>query len=396
MTLYELSQELRALNRSQQFNQTLNYFKNSKHQFDNAMLGNNRYVVYEMIVALINTGYCDAVFNFMSIYNVSLDGKTFSYLLKVAKDKASINWPFIAKFCCLMNPLSLDTSCTITETIIKGKKKSVEYASDRENWYSLYTKALLETGQYEQCSFISKEALDILDKFHYNNDIWFARRIALSNKNLGDVSTALGELKKLLNKKKEWFIQSEIAQLHFDKGELEPALEYAIQGLLNYGGINFKVGLLNLVGDILMGKQNKEMAYYHYLLSVQLRIKNEWKVPLELQEKVKRTVVGDGALTDIDEIHKKLQSYWNSAFGKIAKGTDSNSFISGVIDKILNDNEKGINGFIKFGKNQSVYFRVPIQKNGNSLIKGQEVTFKILPAKEPGQRDLAINVRPKK
>ena len=55
---------------------------------------------------------------------------------------------------------------------------------DKENWFAYKTKALLKLGEWQECFDTSKNALEVLDNFHYSNDIWFARRIALAKKNL--------------------------------------------------------------------------------------------------------------------------------------------------------------------------------------------------------------------
>ena len=73
--------------------------------------------------------------------------------------------------------------------------------------------------------------------------------------------------------------------------------------------------------------------------------------------------------------------------------TDRNQHI-GKIDKILHNDEKCADGFIRYDNNRSVYFRL---HSTDALIKtlrvGLEVTFTILPPKEDGKKGRAINIK---
>ena len=60
----------------------------------------------------------------------------------------------------------------------------------------------MKLGKFQECYDVSKLALETFEKFHYSNDIWFARRIALSKKNLGNSEDAIKELQQILRKKK--------------------------------------------------------------------------------------------------------------------------------------------------------------------------------------------------
>ena len=82
--------------------------------------------------------------------------------------------------------------------------------------------------QYQECFEVSKQALEAFEKFHYSNDIWFARRIALSKKFLGNSTDALNELLLVLKRKREWFIQSEVAEIYKENGDFDTAFKYAI------------------------------------------------------------------------------------------------------------------------------------------------------------------------
>ena len=125
-------------------------------------------------------------------------------------------------------------------TFIGDDQKHREIQSDQEKWFAIKTKALEKNGVYEECIELCEKALLNISKFHYSNDIWFKRRIALSKAHLGDKRKAADELEVLLQNKKEWFIQHELARIHYDLGNIEKALKFAIEAALNFGKNEYK------------------------------------------------------------------------------------------------------------------------------------------------------------
>ena len=87
--------------------------------------------------------------------------------------------------------------------------------------------------------------------------------------------------------------------------------------------------------------------------------------------------------------------YWNSFKPTIIKPiTETRQLQTGKIDKILHNDEKGIDGFIKYDKIKSIYFRlVPTDELAKKLTFGIEVNFKIMPPKEDGKKERAINIK---
>ena len=65
----------------------------------------------------------------------------------------------------------------------------------------------------------------------------------------------------------------------------------------------------------------------------------------------------------------------------------------GKISKILNNDERGIDGFISYDVNKSIYFRVSAESEIKNLLKvGVDLEFKIIPAKE-GKKERALPLR---
>ena len=394
MTLFDFSQSIKKLNQEKNFSQSLQFFKENKNSFTPEQIGANKYVVYEMISALIGTNHFAAIFTFIEQHKVILDPTTFSFLLKKFKGKPSVNWTIVNKFCDLISVDSLDTNCMVIEVERKGEKKPMELASDKENWYAFKTKALFETQQYRECFEISKQAFEAFQKFHYSNDAWFARRIALSKKHLGNSTDALSELLLILKRKNEWFIQREIAEIYKENGELDKAFKYAIEAINNFGHLEYKVGLLVLIAVILEKKEEKELSFKHYMLSKLLRQDAGWKIPQTLNSALQNLNFPQIPLAQISNLKKELKNYWNTFKIQQSENTTDNNQLIGKIDKILHNNENGADGFIRCDNNKSVYFRL---NSTDELIKilsvGLEVRFKILPPKENGKNERAINIK---
>ena len=67
----------------------------------------------------------------------------------------------------------------------------------------------------------------------------------------------------------------------------------------------------------------------------------------------------------------------------------------GKIDRILHNDEKGADGFIKFDGNKSIYFRVnATEEIIKKIVVGLEVEFKVLPATED-KKEKAVQLKTK-
>jgi len=393
-TLYDFSRTIAAFNKEKHFADALNYFKEFKVDFTAAQIGSNKYIVNDIITALIETNHFDVIFTFIEQYNVVLDPKNFSFLLKKFKDKASVNWSVVNKFCDLVSVDLLDTTSRTIEVERKGEMKPMELASNKENWFAIKSKALFETQHYQECFELSKVAIESFEKFHYSNDVWFARRIALSKKHLGNSADALNELLLILKRKKDWFIQFEVALLYKENGDYDKAFKYAISAINNFGDLEYKVGLLVFIAEVLDLKGEKELSFKHYSLSKLLRVQEEWSVPNAVSDALAQFSFEPINIDKLSDLIRALKKYWSSfnaqqTFPKY----NTNKIQTGKIDRILNNNEKGADGFIKFDGNRSIYFRL---YETTEMIKkvaiGVEVEFKIIPASED-RKEKAVQLR---
>lgn len=381
-SLFDFSRAISKLNKEKKFAETLKYFKDCKNEFTPEQIGLNKYIVYEMISALIETNHYDVIFTFMEQHNVVLDPKNFSYLLKKFKDKPSVNWTVVNRFCDLVSVDSLDTESRTIEVVRKGEKKPMELASSKEDWYAVKTKALFETQHYQECFELSKKALESFEKFHYSNQVWFARRIALSKKHLGNSVDALNDLLLILRRKKEWFIQNEVAQIYKENRDYEKAFKFAIRAINNFGDLEYKVGLLVLIAELLALKEEKELSFKHYSLSKLLRLQEEWNVPNSVSSALAQFSFEQITIEKLPDLKRELKKYWSS-FNPHQNAPRQNTTQNqtGKIDRILHNDEKGADGFIKYDVNKSVYFRVySTEEIIEKIAIGLEVEFKILSA----------------
>jgi tetratricopeptide (TPR) repeat protein len=254
---------------------------------------------------------------------------------------------------------------------------------------------------------ISKKALELFQKFHYSNDLWFARRIALVKKHIGNPEDAINDLLGVLRKKREWFIQKEIAELYYEKKDFENAILFAIQAVLNSGDLEYKVDLLYLIGLILKEQGESELAYKHYSLSKLIRIKESWRVPKKLLDAMNVLQLPPYPVSEFSNLKNELRGYWKSLnpvshenqkfqkrdYSKLNNSSSIYEKSQGKVEKILHNNAEGLDGFIRTSDNRGVYFRlnpeVEIVKN---IAVGTQVEFVVLPGKD-GKKERAINIK---
>ncbi len=341
------------------------------------------------------------ILQFNNEYAYSVVSILFTSVLKAEKNKSNINWKFISDFCDLISHKQLHTDCRTIDVPKRGVKKPMELASDKEIWFAYKSKALLKLGLFQECYEISKQALEIFSVFHYSNDVWFARRIALSKKSLGNNADAITELQQVLRKKKEWFIQKELATLYQEAGDFEKAFHYSIAAINNSGDLEYKVDLLFLLGELLLSKQESDLAFQHFSLSHLIRIKEEWKIPSKLQSALSQFQKTAIPTDKLHELKSELIKYWNSfnqqqnTQGQNTQGQNTNQRQTGKIDRILHSNDKGIDGFIKYDNNNSIYFRVDITDEIIKILKeGSIVEFKILPERNE-KKAIAVHLKVK-
>jgi tetratricopeptide (TPR) repeat protein len=373
-----------------------NYFDSDDEETDVENFELNKSELLEKIETLI------PILNSLnSDFIKTLSSNLFMIVLKSEKKKPTPNWKLVNEFCNTIDRDKLSKDCSIIKVERKGQLKDMELASDFENWYAYKTKALMKLGYWQEGFDLSKEALEKIENFHYSNDVWFSRRVALSKRNLGNTEDTIQELQTILKKKREWFIQKELAELYFEKGNIETALKQSTDAINNFGPIEYKVDLLYLFGEILKQQNKLELSFKHFSLSKLIRQQQEWKLPQKLFDELKTFTFSEIPETDLKKLKNELQKYWDGfkaaqtqthersrTIGKSKTVSDQKN--KGEIIRILHDNERGKVGFLK-SNGREFYFSVHPNSHTISKLKvGTKVVFEIKPATDEKKEQARI------
>ena len=208
-------------------------------------------------------------------------------------------------------------------------------------------------------------------------------------------------MQQVLRRKKEWYIQKELADLFFEKGETEKAFKLSIDAISNFGDLDYKIDLLVLLGKLFELRNERDLAFKHYNLSKLLRLREDenkikWNVPYELSNKLKELGIQETSLEKLSELKRDLKKNWES-FRPQQPNTktqqqDSNQLYVGQIDKIINDNERGKNGYIKTLDGKRFYFAVSPHEEITAKVKvGIKVEFKGKAIE--GKNDKAVQIK---
>lgn len=277
-----------------------------------------------------------------------------------------------------VNSLSLETSSGKNR---KGRR--IEYPSDRERWYAWRCKALYEGGHFEECIALSDEALRVIPRFHFNNDVWIRWRQALAKGQMGNHEEAIADLEEVLQVKHDWFLQRDIARLLFEVERVDEALVYAANAALDPAGLEYKWELFLLMAKILEAQSELEKARKHVLLAAALRQENEWKASEELDAMLTRLDV-DVKDASSRELSRQLKSFWRSLkFRQMAEMT-------GRISNLL---PHGKAGFISGDDGNDYYFKTrSFQGPRRRIQRGTHVQFRVKENPNPDQRDMALDI----
>ena len=86
--------------------------------------------------------------------------------------------------------------------------------SKRERFYDLASKTYLQCGDYEKCIEISTQALESMENFVDDADVWYRWRIAKSLFNLNQFNESLEYAIEVTKSKPEWYVYNMIAKIY--------------------------------------------------------------------------------------------------------------------------------------------------------------------------------------
>jgi len=319
--------------------------------------------------------------------------RLFNLYLKIEKAKPNTKWNKIYKLLQLIDVNRLSLVCKTVTFMKSGKNKVAELASDKEIWFSFYCTALFQLKEFEECLQFSKEAFEVIPKFHYNNDVWFSRKISLCKRELGNIEEAIEGLEIIVKKKPEWFIQKEIAELYFEKGDISGSKKLAVTAALNRNEREKKDGLFLLLGKILLQEGDKLNSYKHLQLALFIRQELQYKIPQTLKDLLKEAKPDKEieAYNDSEVIYRELQKFWKS-LNPIENGSRQfrqNIQQKGKIIKIV---ESKRIGFI-LGENGHEYFFHFNDFRGIEPELHLIVNFKFKKPDSPEKKWIAFDIR---
>jgi tetratricopeptide (TPR) repeat protein len=242
------------------------------------------------------------------------------------------NWPEINR---LLGFLDSDKLSQETYTVDLGKGKKSELASDLEEWFSWKTKAMLQTEQWQACIDSCDRATLLIKKWHYSNNIWFARRKAAALSKLGETEAAKSILSNLITLKKEWFLLQDMAELENDATK---ALGLCTEAAVMYGDLDKKIRLFTKMAQLYRQTGEDTPAHEAGLLCLSIRHHNAWPIPADLETMVTET---GGIPAKIEKpLHylRPLENHWKKVLEIL------HPFFHGIIFRLFPDKQSG---FIK-------------------------------------------------
>lgn len=266
--------------------------------------------------------------------------------------------------------------------------KTLELLSAREQWYMAYTKFLYIHQLWDECIAACQQALDSELTFAGGGRIWITRRLALSLRQKGDLEHAALHMELLVQQKYDWYLQHELAEIYFDQGKIDKALEYAALALHNRGYSETKVNLLEFIGKIYDQQRDYKTAINFYFTAAKIRELKGWTLSQELMNRVSGK---QGIHENPGVLYGVLQQILP------VKGiSDEVIYNLGKITRILHEGENG-DGFITDKQRRSVYFRFAQAKIPTEELKvGLLVKFKARRTLRNGQwKWIAMKVYPK-
>lgn len=271
----------------------------------------------------------------------SLTARAIFKYIKISLSETNIDWDDAENWLLKLDPDLLETT---SFKMMGPKGKMIEFASPLEEWYSLMIK--IKAGKNE-----SQSLLDLLEttkklnlKWHYNNQIWFARKEAFAYIQLGQKTKGENILRKIISQKNDWFLFNDLADIVSDKQE---AIKLYCKAALAFGEIEKKVKLYSKLYQLFKMECLDKEAKLHLILIAAIRNKEGWAIPIDLERDMNAYQINDLSSYKIKELLKELDLIWKS------KSDYDKQKYEGVIEKILEGNSSG---FIKTKEGNKYYF----------------------------------------
>src|SRR5690554_466351 len=209
----------------------------------------------------------------------SLSGVAIFKLCKNLMNEKPVAWQEIESWLNQMDPDLLSRE-TFRSKLPNGK--TIEYASQQEEWYSMMIRVKAGLQQPEELIELLDEAERKNIKWHYQNDVWMNRKRAFAYHQLGQSEKAEQLLRQVLQKKKEWFLYADLGEVISDPNE---KLKIFSRAAVARGKLFMKINLFNKLCDLLANEEDEKDVYrQHLLIQARIRLENGWNMPPELEK----------------------------------------------------------------------------------------------------------------
>lgn len=296
------------------------------------------------------------------INNFSFAPRAIFKLIKILMNNRDIKWEEIETWLGKLDPDLLDEN---SFSMMGQNGKKIEFASPLEEWYSAMIKVKAGLNQPNELLELLNVARKRGLKWHYSNDVWFARKEAFAYIQLGQRDKGEEILRKLTTQKRDWFLLSDLAEVIEDR---EEALILMARAALSFGEPALKIKLFNnLFNEIKNHVKYERETSLHLALIHQLRKENNWPIKEALLNEMQKRVIPNGHTTS-KEIYAILIPFWQNLLKEKAV------VYEGIIDTILGNN---VAGFVKTNR-KSYFFSVKDAKGIKGKIeKGTRVLFEL-------------------
>lgn len=235
-------------------------------------------------------------------------------------------------------------------TIETKERGDVELSSDLEKYFALKTKSLLKLKDYASCIDYCTKGLDLFEKFHFSNDLWFKMRIALSEEGLGNHEKSQFMFKELLESKAgsdKWFLYRDISELYFEQGDFLKAWKYAVDGAFYGNEPHFLIGLYLLQARILIKLERGDEGKILAELIAAILVEQGWKGKEEYNKLFHYYKIDFALIRKVNDVLKVANVFWQ----KERYGNKQQ-----IKGKIISIHQNGKTGRIKDQNNNIIGF----------------------------------------
>ncbi len=246
-----------------------------------------------------------------------------------------------------------------------SNKKQKQYQSEKEAIYIYKSKALLRLNKLEECISCCNDALNFVNTFHHDNDIWLQVRIAKCFSKLGNIDDSFSRLHELSIKHNHWYIYYEIAKIYLLKEDFTTALHYMYRAAVSLDPPKVKVTLYFDIANILEKIGDTYNSNLHAQFVVNTRLEEDWNIPDKLRKLVNK--IDGPEINGPIKLHY-LNNFWIS---KIHEFTGTHN---GVVSKI---HPNGKFGFVQSDKG-SYFFKTSSFFEKRKVSTGDRIRFCII------------------